>query len=351
MRGTGFAGAILFVVVRLTGSVQADNGDWYSVPGPVQTRALLTDPVFTPSNISDAFHMTPSILYTNEFLRAGEFDYDFSLGTFGTHGSKTGTLIHLDEDTEHSVYANLGYRLGLLNEIGGLRLPVEFYAQLPAYFLSGDISSWGRPNTAAGYTFVEELDEDVAFGKPVTGLRIGIIPETTYIPSLSFQGSLGWPIDDDVATNGVDTDIRLQLEKHFPRGFAGLLYAGRLFAHGDPDVFDRVGVGSQDDVPYIGAVIETNIEQLIGAPEPGHVWFHFGGVWRDQLYDFGSAGPDHAEEVVKLTTGLSFNVGYWGDVFGCPQMMLGLQHTLVGGIEEGDTELVTRLNFPYRFGR
>ncbi|NUN98801.1 MAG: hypothetical protein HUU16_21820 [Candidatus Omnitrophica bacterium] len=293
------AGTLLAGMVLCMGGARAGNGDWYSVPQPIHTRALLTDPVFTPSNIADAFHMNPTFLYPNDFLRAGEFDYDFSLGTFGTDGSKAGTLIYLDEDTEHSVYANLGYRVGILNEIGGLRLPVELYAQLPAYILSGDISSWGRPNTAAGFTFVDELDEDVALGKLVTGLRIGIIPETAYIPSLSFQGSLGWPIDDDVATNGVDSDIRLQLEKHFPRGFAGILYAGRLFPHGDADVFDRVGVGSQDDVPYIGAVIETNIEQLMGAPDPGHLWFHFGGVWRDQLYDFGSEGPDHAEEVVK----------------------------------------------------
>jgi hypothetical protein len=322
-------------------------------PEPVQTRPAMIDPVFAPSKISDTFHMTPLMLYGDDFLKPWEFDFDMAIGTFGTDFAKTEKIIALKEDSEVGVYHDFAWRFGILDEIGSLRLPVELITELPLFYHTGSIDSYSyHPgNEGNAYTHVGSVDDDdVALGKWIWGLRFGLLPEGTFLPSLTLQTSLGIPLDDEVASDGVDYDTRLSLEKYFGLGITGSLYGGILFPGEGKDVFTDLGVDSEDAL-YAGLMTDTNLAQLCGAGEAGRVWLHLGASWRDALYDFGAIGPDYAEEEVKLTGGLSFDLGYWGPAIGCPQAMVGVNYMLEGGPEEGEVELVTRLNFPFEFDK
>jgi hypothetical protein len=318
-------------------------------PWPVQDRSLLIDPVFVPTKLSDTFHMNPIIQYNNEFLRPGEFDLDLAMGTFGTDFKKAEKYVYLEENSDNAFYTDLGWRYGLCDSIGSLEIPVEIYTQLPIFWSAGSLASWKRPALTAPFAPIGHVDEETALGKWIWGLRFGLIKESTFLPSLTLQGSLGLPVDDSLASDGVDGDVRLNFEKHLGRGFVGTFYGGSMFPGKGKEVFTDLGIEKNSYVPYVGLLLESNFAQLVGCPEPGSLWFYFGGSWRDALYDFGAVGPDYTEEELKVTGGVSFDLGYWGRFLGCPQGMIGLVHTAHGGPEAGENELTARINFPYRY--
>ncbi len=326
----------------------------YQRPQPVQTRPAMVDPVFAPNKISDTFHMTPLMLYGDDFLKPWEFDFDMSIGTFGTDFEKTEKVIALKEDSEVGVYSDFAWRFGILDEIGTLRLPVELITELPIFYNAGSIESYSyQPLNEGGfYTPIGSVDDDdVAIGKWIWGLRFGLIPETSFLPSLTLQTSLGIPLSHELSSEGVDFDTRLSFEKYFGFGITGSLYGGFFFPGEGKDVFTDLDVNEEGHVPYAGLMTDTNLAQFCGMGEPGKVWLHLGATWRDAVYDFGARGPDYAEEEVKLTGGLSFALGYWGPAIGCPQGMVGVNYNLIGGPEEDEFELITRLNFPFEFDK
>jgi hypothetical protein len=323
--------------------------DWEQIPLVAEDAApLYNDPVFTPTNLATAFHMTPTIYYGGEILHPGDFDFDLVLGTYGTDFSKAEKRIYLEEDTDWSFYTELGWRFGVAERIGPLRIPVEVYTQLP-FYSSGDFESSLLDKGEAQRS--NELDEDFSVGKWVLGTRLGLVSETDWRPSVVLGGSIGLPIDDSVASDGTDFDLRLTFEKNFRHGITGSIYTGMLFPGEGQEVLKDIGIDSETTVPYIGWLAQANVAQFCGQNDPGRTWVHFGGSWRDALYDFGSVGPDYAEEETKLTGGVTFDLGWWGRTLGRPLGMVGATHTLFGGPEEGETELVLRVRFPYRFGR
>ncbi|KXK38970.1 MAG: hypothetical protein KJ050_09610 [Candidatus Omnitrophica bacterium] len=345
--------ARLFLLGILIISVSGDSACGFGAeprPGPVQYRPLMLDPVFIPSKMADTFHMNPMVFYGNDFLKPGEFDFDLAIGTFGTDFSKAESLIWLEEDTDWAVYSDYAWRFGLTEEVGPLTLPIELVTQIPLFFSTGGMTSSFRPNMATPWTQVDEVEDDgVAMGKWVWGLRMGLIQESHYLPSLSLQTSVGIPVDRELASSGVDYDVRLNFQKYFCRGITGTLYGGILFPGDGRDIFNDLGIREEDNVPYFGLMTDINFAQLCGSHDPGRVWLHLGGSWREAVYDFGSEGPDYAEEEVKLTAGLTVDLGYWGRRIGCPQGMLGVSHNAAGGPEEGEFEFYTRLNFPFEF--
>lgn len=308
---------------------------------------IYNDPVFTPTNLATAFHMTPMIFYGGEILRPGDFDFDLIVGTFGSDFSEFEKQIYLDEDTDWSFYSEAGWRLGVTERIGPLPVPVEIYTQLP-FYSSADFESSRLENREFGR--VGEIDEGLNLGKWVFGARAGLMREDGWRPSVVLGGGFGFQTDDSVASDGLDFDLRLTMGKHFGRGINGSLYTGILFPGEGQFVLENIGIDPEGNVPYIGLVAQANVAQLSGANEPGRTWIHIGGSWRDALYDFGAVGPDYAEEETKLTAGATFDLGWWGSPLGRPLGMMGATHTLFGGPEEGETELVLRLKFPYRFG-
>jgi len=341
-----------FALMTILLAWPADSGV-YQRPQPVQTRPAMIDPLFAPTKISDTFHMTPLMLYGDDFLKPWEFDFDMSIGTFGTDFEKTQGIMALKEDSETAVYSDFAWRFGILDEIGGLRLPIELITELPIFYNAGSIESYSFNPAAEGnpYTPVGSVDDDdVAIGKWIWGLRFGLLPEGTVLPSLTLQTSMGIPLDDELSSDGVDFDTRLSFEKYFGLGITGSLYGGIFFPGEGKDVFTDLGV-DEEDFLYFGWMTDTNLAQLCGAGEPGRVWLHLGGGWRDALYDFGTEGPDYAEEEVRLTGGLSFDLGYWGPAIGCPQAMVGVNYIIAGGPEEDEFELITRLNFPFEFDK
>jgi hypothetical protein len=293
--------------------------------------------------------MTPVIFYGGDVLHPGEFDFDLTLGTFGTSFSEAERQILLEEDSTTSVYADLGWRFGLAESIGPLRIPSEVYTQLPLFFNSGDLET----SILQGDVFqpVGHVDENFALGKWIWGLRLGLVSETARRPSLVLAGSVGLPVDDSLASDGTDFDLRLTSQKHFGRGLAGTVYGGFLFPGTGKPAIEDLGIQSEGNVPYFGVLGEANFAQLLGDPDPGRVWLHAGFSWRDALYDFGAHGPDYSEEETKLTTGVTFDLGWRGCSFGRPQGMVGCSYNLFGGPEEEEVELVTRLRFPFRFGK
>lgn len=309
---------------------------------------LYNDPVFTPTNLATAFHMTPIIYYGGEILHPGDFDFDLVLGTYGTDFSKAEKQILLEEDTDWSFYTELGWRFGVAERIGPLRIPVEIYTQLP-FYSSGDFEA--SILDKGEFQRVEEIDEDFSVGKWVFGTRFGLLSETALRPGIVLGGSVGVPVDDSVASDGTDFDLRLTMEKNFRHGITTSLYTGVLFPGEGQSVLEDIGIESESTVPYIGWLGQANVAQFCGQSDPGRTWIHGAGSWRDALYDFGSVGPDYAEEETKLTAGATFDLGRWGQSLGRPIGMVGATHTLFGGPEEGETELVLRLRFPYRFGR
>lgn len=309
---------------------------------------IYNDPVFTPTNLATAFHMTPIIYYGGEILHPGDFDFDLVLGTYGTDFSKAEKRIYLEEDNDWSFYTELGWRFGLAERIGPLRVPVEIYTQLP-FYSSADFESSlvDKGDTQR----INDLDEGFFLGKWVLGSRFGLVSENAWRPAVVLGGSIGLPVDDSVASDGTDFDLRLTFEKNFRHGITGSLYTGMLFPGEGQEVLKDIGIDSETTVPYIGWLAQANVAQFCGQSDPGRTWVHLGGSWRDALYDFGSVGPDYAEEETKLTGGVTFDLGWWGRTLGRPIGMVGATHTLFGGPEEGETELVLRVRFPYRFGR
>jgi len=314
-----------------------------------RSGALFNDPVFTPSVLTTAFHMTPTIFYGGDVLHPGEFDFDLAFGTFGTNFWKAEKQILLEEDSDASFYTDLGWRFGLSDGIGPLRIPSEIYTQLPFYFTSGGFSS--SILQEGNFHPVGHVDEDFALGKWIWGLRFGLVQETDRRPSLVLSGSVGLPVDDSLASDGTDFDLRLTTQKHFGRGLAGSLYGGFLFPGNGKSAIEDLGIESEESVSYFGILTEANVAQLRGDPNPGRVWLHFGFSWRDALYDFGAHGPDYSEEETKLTAGATFDLGWMGCMLGRPQGMMGCSYTLFGGPEQSEAELVTRLRFPFRFGK
>lgn len=335
----------LALFLSMGAPVQSSDSGYHLNPLPVQTRALMLDPLFTPTKLPDAFHMSPMILFPNDPLIPGDFDFDLTLGTFGTDFDKTEKSIGLEEDSEYGIYTNLAWRFGVF----GGPVPIELVTQLPFFFHSGSFETALRDPLTGQFNQVGDVDEDFAVGKWTWGLRFHLLDESTFLPSLVFQPSVGLPVDDSLASDSVDFDLRLSAEKYFGRGLTGTLYGGLLFPGSGKEAITDLGVETDDSVPYVGLVSEVNVAQLLGDVDPGRFWVHFGGSWRDSVYDFGAVGPDYLEEEVKLTGGLSFDMGYWGRRIGCPQGMVGFMHNLYGGPEKGDTQLITRFNFPFHF--
>jgi hypothetical protein len=326
----------------------------YRRPEPVQIRPLVLNPVFLPTKLADTFHMTPMMYYGDDYLKPGEFDFDMAIGTFGTDFHKSGNLISVKEDSKIGVYHDLAWRFGLLSEVGSLHLPVELFTELPLFYHAGEISSYRRnaPNLNAPFVFVDQVgNDDVAVGKWIWGLRFGLLPESRILPSLNLEGSVGLPVSHELASEGTDFDLKLSCEKYFGLGITGNLYGGFLFPGEGQEVFTDVGVDEENYVMYYGLMTDTNLAQLCGASQPGRTWFHLGASWRDALYDFGWEGPDYAKEEVKISSGISFDMGYWGRKIGCPQGMVGVVYTAHGGPEEDEVQLITRFNFPYEFDR
>lgn len=323
-------------------------------PGPVQQRPAMVNPVFTPNKIADTFHMTPLVLYGDDYLKPWEFDFDLSIGTFGTKFTKAEKTMVLKEDSEVGAYSDFAWRFGLLDEIGTLRLPVELITELPLFYNAGSMDSyhWDHVEGPDIITPAGSVDDDdVALGKWIWGLRFGLLPETTYLPSLNLETSMGIPVSEELSSEGVDYDTRLSFEKYFGLGITGTLFGGLFFPGKGKDVFTDVGVDTEENVMYFGLMTDTNLAQLCGYGDPGRLWLHLGGTWRDAVYDFGAEGPDYDEEEAKLTAGLSYDLGYWGSSIGCPQAMIGVNYNLAGGHEEDEFELITRLNFPFEFDK
>jgi len=316
---------------------------------PEGSGALLTDPVFTPTNLATTFHMTPILFYGGDILRPGDFDFDLAFGSFGTDFKKFDHIIQLNEDSGGSLYTDLGWRFGLSDQIGFLNIPTEIYTQLPMFYGSGSLDSLilqnGRLNP------VGSVDEDFAFGKWIWGLRMGLVPETVWSPKVVLGGSVGLPVDDSLASDSTDFDLRLTFEKHLGRGVTGTFFGGVLFPGDGKSVFTDLGIETDSHVPYAGVLAEANLAQLCGRADPGRLWLHVGGSWRDSVYDFGAVGPDYAEEELKFTAGVTADLGWWGPRLGRPQAMIGLVRTLHGGPETGETEFVTQLHVPYKFNR
>ncbi len=307
--------------------------------------AIMVDPVFAPANIATSFHMTTRIFYDGRVLKPGDFDFDLGLGTGGTEFQYLREGIGVEEDSEISYYADLGYRFGLFEHLGPLNIPSEIYTQLPILFGSYDLAT--SPQANGGVPPVYDLDESFAFGKWVWGMRFGLIPETTWSPRTVISGGIGLPIDDTIASDSVDYDLRLTFDKHLGSFLIGTLYGGMLFPGDGKEVLTDAGANEDPHVPYMGLLFQTDLSHLTGR----NVWLHFGGSWRDALYDFGNPGPDYAEEELRATVGLTFDMGWWGCCVGRPQGMVGMNYNVAGGPEENEMELVTRFRFPYWTGK
>jgi len=310
--------------------------------------AIMMDPVFAPSSIASSFHMTPRFFYDGRILNPGDFDFDFAFGTAGTDFDHTENGLRLQEDSEISYYADFGYRFGLFDNLGPLNIDSEIYTQLPLLFGDHEIATQGAIVGAKGArTIIDDLDESFALGKWTWGLRLGLIPESTWAPRTILSGGIGIPIDDSIASNTTDYDLRLTFEKHLGDFLIGTLYGGYLFPGDGKDILSDAGANEDSNVPYAGLLFQTDLTGLTGR----NTWLHFGGSWRDQLYDFGSLGPDYAEEELRATVGLTFDMGWWGCNVGRPQGMIGMNYNVAGGPEENEVELVTRFRFPYWTGK
>ncbi|MCA9412974.1 MAG: hypothetical protein KC944_17295 [Candidatus Omnitrophica bacterium] len=310
--------------------------------------AIMMDPVFAPANMANMYHMTPRFFYDGRILKPGDFDFDFAVGTAGTDFDLLREGVRLKEDSEISYYTDFGYRFGLFEILGPLSIPSEIYTQLPVLFGDHKMSSELPIVGAKGGKFpVDDVDESFAFGKWVWGLRFGLFSETGWTPRTVLGGSIGLPIDDSIASDSTDFDLRLTFEKHLGSFLIGNLYGGYLFPGDGKEVLTDAGANEDGNVPYAGLLFQTDLSHLTGRD----VWLHFGGSWRDALYDFGHIGPDYGEEEVRATVGLTFDMGWWGCTAGRPQGMIGMDYNVAGGPEEGEIELVTRFRFPYWTGK
>lgn len=315
--------------------------------------AIMIDPLYIGTNISTQLHMTPRIFYDARILKPGDFDFDLAIGTYGTDFDKLNEGVYLQEDTAVGVAADLGYRFGLFERLGPLNIPSEIYTQLPLLFGSHDLSVESVPPLSPQGMVIpyDEIDEGFALGKWVWGLRFGLLPETSWSPRTVLAGSVGFPIDDSLVSDSTDFDLRLTFDKHFTQYLIATLYGGFLFPGDGKELLTRAGAEEEGTVPYMGLLFQTDVSKLAGKQDPGKVWLHFGGTWRDALYDFGHPGPDYGEEEVQATVGLTFDLGWWGCCVGRPQGMVGMNYTVAGGPEEGEMELVTRFRFPYWTGK
>ncbi len=311
--------------------------------------AIMMDPVFAPGSMSNSFHMTPRIFYDGRILKPGDFDFDFGIGTGGTDFDKTRKGLRLREDSEISYYADLGYRFGLFEDLGPLAIPSEIYTQLPLIFGDNEIASQRfEVGEKGGNSPIYDLDESFGFGKWVWGLRFGLIPESSWAPRTVLGGSVGFPIDDSIASDSTDFDVRLTFDKHLGSFLIGTLYGGFLFPGDGKDVLTDAGADEESNVPYAGLLFQTDISKVAGGR---NTWLHFGGSWRDTLYDFGDLGPSYAEDEWRGTVGVTFDLGWWGCCVGRPQGMVGMNYNIDGGPEDGEVELVTRFRFPYWTGK